>query len=59
MGCQVPNLCLVRTQRAGKLHTAKNQSTSMLGDDDEVLCILKTPETALDDVELTKGIWYS
>ena len=58
MGCQAPNLCLVRPQRAGKLLTAGNQSTSMLGDGDEVPCILKAPGTALD-VELTKGIWYS
>ena len=59
MGCQAPNLCLVRPQRVGKLLTAGNQSTSMLGDDDEVPCILGAPGTALDDVELTKGIWYS
>ena len=54
MGCQAPNLCFVRPQRAGKLLTAGNQSTLMLGDDDKVLCILQAPGTALDDVELTK-----
>ena len=58
MGCQMPNLCLLRSKRAVRPLTAGSQSTLMPGHDREVLRILKAPGAVLEDAELNNEIWY-